>query len=76
MPSARLRWSYKDEVGGWKGYDERLGLRYDRETIDAVRWRRRDAMRCDGVSLFSVDGLTRRPLCDDDGAVWADVKDV
>ena len=41
MPSARLRWSYKDEVGGWKGYDERLGLRYDRETIDAVR---RDAM--------------------------------
>jgi hypothetical protein len=49
MPSARLRWSYKDEVGGWKGYDERLGLRYDRETIDAVRWRRRDAMRCDAM---------------------------
>ena len=46
-------------------------MRYDGD--DAMRC---VAMRCDGVSLFSVDGLTRRPLCDDDGAVWADVKDV
>lgn len=43
-PTARTIWSYRDEFQSWKNYDSTSGLRYTRETIDAVRF---NAFRCD-----------------------------
>lgn len=37
-PTARTIWSYRDEFQSWKNYDSTAGLRYTRETIDAVRF--------------------------------------
>lgn len=63
-----MKWAGgKGTTSGWGcGTTGRRLMRYDGD----------EAKRCDGVSLFSVDGLTKRPLCDDDGAACADVEDV
>ena len=66
MSRARLRWSYKDEVGGWKGYNERLGLRYDRETIDTVRW----TTRARATRARTLDGGRRRRRRRLTGRAW------
>jgi|TARA_B110000008_G_scaffold150975_1_gene152309 hypothetical protein len=33
----RTIWSYRDECQTWRNYDASKGLRYTRESIDAVR---------------------------------------
>jgi len=35
----RTIWSYRDECQTWRNYDASKGLRYTRESIDAVRLR-------------------------------------
>lgn len=57
--NARTRWSYGEECLSWKAYDGNRGLRYTRETLDAVRFFVRAGRDARGGGDAATDGRAR-----------------